>query len=100
MQDEFVVINDTAINLSRVLAVHHDPGNDQSSGFVVREHSPLFGKYFERLHCSTPPFPTVWVYSNRDSYTSDRRGVHFQRHEESTHDRNARTGTYKPLFSS
>ncbi len=38
MKDEFVVINNTAINLSRVLAVHHDPGNGQSSGFVIREH--------------------------------------------------------------
>lgn len=38
MQDEFVVINDTAINLRRVLAVHHDPGNGQSSGLVIREH--------------------------------------------------------------
>jgi hypothetical protein len=38
MTDEFVVINNTAINLSRVLAVHHDPGNGQTTGYVIREH--------------------------------------------------------------
>lgn len=49
MQDEFVVINNTAINLSRVLAVHHDPGNGQSSGFVIREHYLVLFDHGQRL---------------------------------------------------
>jgi hypothetical protein len=35
---EFIVINDNAINLNRVLAVHHNPGNGQSTGYVITEH--------------------------------------------------------------
>lgn len=48
---------------------------------------------FEPLHLFA-------AYSSTGFCISDRRGVHFQRHEESTHARNARRNTYKPIFSS
>ena len=38
MELKFLVVNDTVINLSRVLAVHHDPGNGQTTGFVITDH--------------------------------------------------------------